>query len=65
MVFGFNPVVLLKLNHLFSFDYDTELYKKRNETKRLFRKLKEFRCISSCFDKLNSSFIVFIYISIY
>lgn len=61
---GFNPVVPPKSNRLFSWDYDTELYKKRNEVERLFRRLKGFRRISSRFDKLDSSFMAFIYLAL-
>ena len=61
---GFNPVVPPKSNRLFPWDYDIELYKKRNEVERLFRRLKGFRRLSSRFDKLDSSFIAFIYLAL-
>ena len=38
-----------------------ELYRRRNETERLFRRLKGFRRIFSRFDKLTLVFIAFIY----
>lgn len=42
-------------------EYDRELYKRRNEVKRLFRRLKAFRCIFSRFEKLDEMFVAFIH----
>ncbi|MDR1777073.1 MAG: IS5/IS1182 family transposase, partial [Desulfovibrio sp.] len=42
--------------------YDKELYKRRNEIERLFRKLKGFRRVFTRFDKLATvyrGFVVF------
>jgi len=41
-------------------EYDREMYKRRNEVERLFRKLKGFRRIFSRFEKLDVMFIAFI-----
>ncbi len=41
-------------------EYDREMYKRRNEVERLFRCLKGFRRIFSRFDKLDVMFIAFI-----
>ncbi len=41
-------------------EYDKELYKKRNEVERLFRRLNGFRRIFTRFDKLDVMFIWFI-----
>jgi transposase len=41
-------------------EYDKELYKKRNEVERLFRRLKGFRRIFTRFDKLDVMFIGFV-----
>ena len=41
--------------------YDRELYKKRNQVERLFRRLKGFRRIFSRFEKLDGVFLAFIY----
>jgi transposase len=41
--------------------YDRELYKKRNQVVRLFRRLKGFRRIFSRFEKLDVVFLAFIY----
>ena len=38
-------------------EYDREMYKRRNEVERLFRRLKGFRRIFSRFDKLDALFI--------
>lgn len=57
---GMEPVVPLKSNRLSSWEYDRELYKKRNEVERLFRRLKGFRRIFSRFDKLDVIFKLFI-----
>ena len=40
--------------------YDREMYKRRNEVERLFRRLKGFRRIFSRFEKLDVLFLGFI-----
>ena len=55
------PVVPPKVNRRNPWDYDRELYKKRNEVERLFRRLKGFRRIFSRFEKLDVVFLAFIY----
>ena len=40
-------------------NYDRELYKKRNEVKRLFWRLKWFRRVFTRFDKLDVLFSFF------
>ena len=57
---GFISVVPPKSNRLESWEYDREIYKRRNEVERLFRRLKGFRRIFSRFDKLDVMFIAFI-----
>lgn len=54
------PVVPPKVNRLSPWEYDKEMYKKRNEVERLFRRLKGFRRIFSRFDKLDVVFLFFI-----
>ncbi len=54
------PVVPPKANRLDKWEYDRELYKKRNEVERLFRRLKAFRRIFSRFEKLDLMFVSFI-----
>ena len=41
-------------------EYDREMYKRRNEIERLFRRLKGFRRIFSRFEKLDTLFLGFI-----
>ena len=62
LVFDLNlePVVPPKVNRLDPWEYDRELYKKRNEVERLFRRLKAFRRIFSRFEKLDLMFTAFI-----
>ena len=57
---GMEPVVPPKSNRLTPWEYDKEMYKKRNEVERLFRRLKGFRRIFSRFDKLDVVFLFFI-----
>jgi transposase len=55
------PVVPPKSNRREPWDYDRELYKKRNQIERLFRRLKGFRRIFSRFEKLDVVFLAFVY----
>ena len=57
---GFIPVVPPKENRLEPWEYDREMYKRRNEVERLFRRLKGFRRIFSRFEKLDVMFVGFI-----
>jgi transposase len=57
---GMIPVVPPKSNRIEPWEYDRELYKRRNEIERLFRRLKGFRRIFSRFEKLDIMFIAFI-----
>ena len=50
------PVVLPKINRITPWKYDCEMYKKRNEVERLFRRLKGFRRVFSRIDKLDIIF---------
>jgi len=61
---GFEPVVPPKSNRLQPWEYDKEMYKKRNEIERLFRRLKGFRRIFSRFEKLDVLFIAFIHFAL-
>ena len=58
------PVVPPKTNRLTPWEYDKEMYKKRNEVERLFRRLKGFRRIFSQFDKLDVVFMFFIHFAL-
>ena len=61
---GMCPVVPPKSNRLNPWSYNEELYKKRNEIERLFRRLKGFRRIFSRFEKLDVVFIAFIHFAL-
>lgn len=66
LVFNLNmePVVPPKSNRLTPWQYDRQLYKRRNEVERLFRRLKGFRRIFSRFEKLDVMFSAFIHIAL-
>ena len=61
---NFIPVVPPKSNRLSAWEYDREMYKRRNEIERLFRRLKGFRRIFSRFEKLDVMFIAFIHFAL-
>jgi transposase len=57
---GYSPVVPPKKNRKHPWKYDKELYKRRNEVERMFRRLKRFRRIGTRYDKLDVVFSAFI-----
>ena len=57
---GFDPIVPPKSNRLDPWVYDREMYRRRNEVERLFRRLKGFRRIFSRFEKLDVIFLDFL-----
>ncbi|HEX7499840.1 MAG TPA: IS5 family transposase [Polyangia bacterium] len=57
---GFIPVVPPLCTRVSLWEYDREMYKRRNEVERLFRRLTGFRRIFSRFDKLDRMFVGFI-----
>jgi len=61
---GFNPVVPPKSNRLEPWEYDREMYRRRNEVERLFRRLKGFRRVFSRFDKLDIVFLGFVHFAL-
>ena len=50
---GFVPVVPPKRNRKNPWDYDKELYKRRNEVERYFLRIKRFRRVFTRYDKLD------------
>ena len=54
---GFLPVVPPKENRREPWDYDRELYKRRNEVERYFLRLKRFRKVFTRYDKRSSIFL--------
>ncbi len=61
---GFIPVVPPLSTRVAPWEYDKEVYKRRNEVERLFRRLKGFRRIFSRFDKLDALFLGFILLAL-
>ena len=57
---GFIPVVPPLRTRIEPWEYDREMYKRRNEVERLFRRLKGYRRTFSRFEKLDVMFIAFI-----
>ena len=57
---GFEPVAPPLKSRRDPWIYDQEIYKRRNEVERLFRRLKGFRRIFSRFEKLDVIFLGFI-----
>ena len=57
---GFIPVVPPNERRLQPWEYDREMYKRRNQVERLFRRLKGFRRIFSRFEKLDLMFLAFL-----
>lgn len=43
--------------------YDQELYKERNIIERMFNKLKHFRRVATRYDKLDISYLAFVFIA--
>ena len=58
---GFTPVVPPIKTRTDPWEYDREMYKRRNEVERLFRRLKGYRRIFCRFEKLDVMFIGFIH----
>jgi transposase len=61
---GYTPVVPPKKNRKHLWEYDKELYKRRDEVERMFRRLKTFRRIATRYDKLDLLFFAFIYLAL-
>ena len=57
---GYIPVVPPLSTRVEPWEYDREMYKRRNEVERLFRRLKGYRRIFSRFEKLDTMFLGFI-----
>lgn len=55
--------ILPKSNTRIPWRCDWWLYKKRHLVERFFLKLKNFRCVATRYDKLASSFLVFVYLA--
>ena len=64
LALGFAPVVPPSSTRVSPWTYDMEMYKRRNEVERLFRRLKGFRRIFSRFEKLDVLFLGFILLTL-
>jgi transposase len=59
---GYNSVVPPKKNRKHLWEYDKELYKKRNKVEQFFRRYKRFRRICTRYDKLDIMFLTFLHL---
>ncbi len=57
---GYKPVIPPKNNRKQPWVYDQQIYKRRNEVERLFRRLKGYRRVFTRYDKLDIMFLTFI-----
>ena len=60
LALGFMPVAPPLSTRVHPWAYDREMYQRRNEIERLFRRLKGFRRVFSRFEKLDVLFLGFI-----
>jgi len=61
---GIEPVVPPLQTRVDPWAYDTELYKRRNEIERLFRRIKRFRRVFTRYDETDLMFTAFITIAL-
>ena len=61
---GYLPVVPPMSSRVNPWDYDRELYKRRNEVERVFRRLKGYRRVFTRFDKLDVMFAAFVVVAL-
>lgn len=57
------PVIPSKRNRPIPVRFNRDLYKQRNRIERMFNKLKNWRRVATCYDKITSSFLAFITIA--
>lgn len=62
---GYLPVVPPMSTRVEPWDYDRELYKRRNEVERVFRRLKGYRRVFTRFDKLDVMFAAFVVVALF
>ena len=60
LALGYTPVIPPKSNRRDPWDFDRDIYKRRNEVERLFRRLKGYRRVFTRYDKLDVIFLAFI-----
>jgi len=61
---GFEPVVPPLQTRVDPWEYDTELYKRRNEIERLFGRIERFRRVLTRYDKTGLMFTAFITVAL-
>ena len=61
---GFIPVVPPLKSRVSPWEYDRELYKRRNEVERLFRRLKGYHRVFTRYDKLDVVYLGFVMFAI-
>ena len=61
---GHIPVVPPLSTRVEPWECDRELYKRRNEVERVFRRLKGFRSVFTRFDKLDLMFAAFVVVAL-
>ena len=61
---GYDPVVPPKGNRVEPWEYGRELYRRRNDVERLFRRLKAYRRFFTRYDKLDVLFLGFIHFAL-
>jgi transposase len=61
---GFDLVVPPKETRIDPWEYDVELYKRRNEIERLFGRIKRFRRVFTRYDKTDLMFLAFITVAL-
>ncbi len=64
MDLGFAPIVPPKINRIRSWSYNKQLYRRRNEIERLFRRLKGLRRVFSRYGKLDVMFAASIHFAL-
>jgi transposase len=58
------PIVPPKSHCIGPWEYDVELYKRRNEVERFFRRLKAFRRVFTRYDKLDIMYASFVDVAV-
>jgi transposase len=61
---GYVAVVPPLAHRVAPWKYDREMYKRRNEVERLFRRLKGFRRVFCRYDKLDIMYIAFVHFAL-
>ena len=60
---GAEPVIPSRSLRKISRDYDRHIYKERNAIERMFNKLKQFRRVSTRYDKLAVTYLSFLHVA--